>query len=67
MPQERAKIYPLFAVPNPAQDASRDFYELPEIGDEVDVCPLCFGAGMEVVAGKGARLCECRKQKRIPT
>ena len=64
MPQEKAKIYPLFAVPNLAQDApERDFYESPEVGDEVDVCPLCFGAGMEVVAGKGARLCECRKQK----
>ena len=64
MPQEKAKIYPLFAVPNPAQDApERDFYESPKVGDEVDVCPLCFGAGMEVVAGKGARLCECRKQK----
>jgi DNA replication protein DnaC len=64
MPQEKAKIYPLFAVPNPAQDTpERDFYESPEVGDEVDVCRICFGAGMEVVAGKGARTCECRKQK----
>lgn len=23
-------------------------------------CPLCFGIGMEVVAGKGARRCRCR-------
>lgn len=23
-------------------------------------CPLCFGTGMEVVAGKGARRCRCR-------
>lgn len=25
-------------------------------------CPLCFGTGLEVVPGKGARRCECRKQ-----
>ena len=28
------------------------------------VCPLCFGTGMEVVAGKGARRCGCRSQDR---
>jgi len=27
-----------------------------------DVCPLCFGSGMEIVSGKGARPCSCRKQ-----
>lgn len=26
------------------------------------VCPLCFGTGVEVVAGKGARPCTCRGQ-----
>lgn len=26
-----------------------------------DECPRCFGTGMEVVAGKGARICACRK------
>ncbi len=64
MPQEKAKTYPLFAVPNTAQNAPvRDFYESPEVGDESEVCPLCFGSGMEVVVGKGARTCKCRKQK----
>src|SRR5438552_2063978 len=28
------------------------------------VCPLCFGTGMEVVSGKGARRCRCRIQDR---
>lgn len=27
-----------------------------------EICPKCFGSGMEVVAGKGARQCECRKK-----
>jgi DNA replication protein DnaC len=27
-----------------------------------DICPKCFGSGMEVVAGKGARPCECRRR-----
>ncbi len=64
MPQETAKIHPLFAVPDPVPDTpKREFYDAPDDGDEPEVCPLCFGAGMEVVPGKGARLCKCRKQK----
>lgn len=64
MPQEKAKIHSLFAVPNTAQDApDYDFYNAPEVGDEPEVCPKCYGSGMEVVKGKGARPCECRKQK----
>ena len=27
----------------------------------VSVCPHCYGTGMEVIPGKGARRCECRK------
>lgn len=64
MTQEKAKIQPLFVVPNSAQNApDHDYYESPEIDGESEVCPLCYGSGMEVVAGKGARTCKCRKQK----
>src|SRR5215213_4862006 len=64
MPQEKAKIHSLFAVPNTDISApEHDFYNAPEVGDEPEVCPKCYGSGMEVVAGKGARKCECRKQK----
>jgi DNA replication protein DnaC len=37
-----------------------DFQEPAEF-DEDEICPKCFGAGMEVIAGKGARPCECKK------
>ncbi len=64
MPRDKATIHPLFAVPNaPQTEPERDFYTSPEVTDEPEVCPLCYGSGMEVVAGKGARPCECRKQK----
>jgi len=64
MPQEKLKFPTLFAVPNTGQTApEQDFYEKPEIIDEPEVCPKCYGSGMEVVAGKGARKCECRKRK----
>jgi len=26
-------------------------------------CPVCFGSGMEIVAGKGARICSCQRNK----
>ena len=65
MSQEKATIYPLFAVPKKtAEELERDFYsEIEEREEDHDICPLCFGSGMEVVPGKGARTCECRKQK----
>ncbi|MCY7374845.1 MAG: ATP-binding protein [Pyrinomonadaceae bacterium] len=60
MPQEKATIYPLFAVPDLPE---REFYDAPDASDEPEVCPLCYGSGMEIVKGKGARPCGCRKQK----
>ena len=60
MPQEKATIYPLFAVPDLPE---RKPYDAPEIGDEPEICPLCYGSGMEIVKGKGARPCGCRKKK----
>jgi DNA replication protein DnaC len=67
MPQEKLKFPTLFAVPNSGQTApEREFDDAPETtsrGDEPEVCPKCYGSGMEVVPGRGARRCECRKQK----
>ena len=64
MPQEKAKIHSLFAVPNTVDDApEKDFYDAPDNGDEPEVCSKCFGSGLEVVPGKGARRCECSKKK----
>ena len=34
---------------------------------EEAVCPLCFGTGMQVEPGKGARRCACRNQDRRVT
>jgi DNA replication protein DnaC len=55
MPQERAANLSLVTP------QVLDFQE-PANFDEDDICPKCFGAGMEVIAGKGARPCECRKK-----
>lgn len=62
------KIPPLFAVPE--REATPELF--PDLADEPTpaqpareapaVCPLCFGTGLEVVAGKGARRCPCRTQ-----
>jgi DNA replication protein DnaC len=59
MPKETAKKHNLRAVP--ADDAAADG---PVIRDEPasEVCGRCFGSGMEVVPGKGARICECRRR-----
>jgi DNA replication protein DnaC len=36
--------------------------QLPRETEEPEVCPTCFGTGMEIVPGKGARPCHCRRQ-----
>ena len=54
MANEKPKIHNLKAVPKRL---------VPSIETDPNECPKCFGIGMEVVAGKGARICECRKLK----
>ncbi len=51
MPIEHAKIA-LSAVPAAGEPGEFD-----------DACPVCYGSGMEIVPGKGARICSCQKQK----
>jgi len=52
MPEEKIKTRNLKAVPK---------LDAPKLDDEVIECPKCFGTGMEIVSGKGARICGCRK------
>ncbi|HEX8707405.1 MAG TPA: ATP-binding protein [Pyrinomonadaceae bacterium] len=59
MSSDNAKIHPLFAVPDTEPEESQA-QEQTFAGGEPAVCPFCFGSGMEVVAGKGARRCRCR-------
>jgi DNA replication protein DnaC len=35
----------------------------PDRNDTPAICPLCFGTGMRVVPGKGARRCDCRAEE----
>src|SRR5918911_1109036 len=62
MSSDKAKIHPLFAVPDADAAQEEETLELEEqqFSAEPAVCQFCFGTGMEVVAGKGARRCRCR-------
>ena len=60
MPSQLAKERPLSAVspgetPGAAPEVTRN---------EPAACAYCFGTGMEVVAGRGARRCRCRAEER---
>lgn len=64
MSAEKATIHQFRVVPNTTENSyTEDYSESFDSREEPEVCPLCYGSGMEVVPGKGARLCECRKQK----
>ena len=63
MSSDNAKKIPPFRVVAGRGDVSSALpFERGEEGAESDVCKLCFGTGVEVVPGKGARRCECRKR-----
>lgn len=55
MPQDKAKKHNLKAVPNVSDPG-----EATSVSDE---CPKCYGTGMEIIPGKGAKFCSCRKMK----
>lgn len=55
MPDEKREKPILTAVPNSRKKQD----------DEPEVCQTCFGAGMEIVPGKGARPCHCRQKKAV--
>ncbi|HYG08689.1 MAG TPA: ATP-binding protein [Pyrinomonadaceae bacterium] len=63
------KIPPLRAVPEKDAGTPALPFDDAAVGDETtqaggspSSCAYCFGSGMEVVAGKGARRCRCRVQ-----
>ena len=62
MPAQSAKNYPLSVVSaaTPASDNDSGVARQ----DSPAVCSFCFGTGMEVVPGKGARRCRCRTGER---
>lgn len=54
MPQEKVKDHNLKAVPKASSSVSN-------ADDAFEECQKCHGTGMEIVPGKGARICSCRK------
>jgi DNA replication protein DnaC len=51
----------LVVVPEPDEQISSMSGIQPEMAEST-TCSLCFGIGMEVIVGKGARRCRCRTQ-----
>ena len=60
MPAQPAKNYPLTVISSPTSDDSSEAAR----PDSPAVCAFCYGTGMEVVPGKGARRCRCRTEER---
>lgn len=56
-----AKSHLLRAVTDGTESDALNEHELAlKIPEETSACAFCYGTGMEVVAGKGARRCRCR-------
>ena len=60
MPAQPAKNYPLTVISSPTSDDTSEAAR----PDSPEVCAICYGTGMEVVPGKGARRCHCRTEER---
>src|SRR4051812_7389162 len=61
MSSDNAKIHPLFAVPENAPEDS-PAHDESVVTNQPAVCAYCYGSGMEVVAGKGAKRCRCKAE-----
>ncbi|MGB9179689.1 MAG: ATP-binding protein [Pyrinomonadaceae bacterium] len=62
MPAQPAKNYPLSVVSSVTPASDNDSETARQ--DSPAVCAFCYGTGMEVVPGKGARRCRCRTENR---
>ena len=51
-------------IPDPSPSLENPIAESMAQEQHEPVCPLCFGTGMEVVPGTGARRCSCRSRDR---
>jgi len=58
MPSKSTKAAQLRAVPSNRLESNIR----PEISEEPADCQVCLGTGMEIVPGKGARVCQCRNR-----
>lgn len=59
MPERKSKTHNLVAVPKTGTPPVE--FPLDAAADD-EACPKCYGTGLEVVPGKGARPCICRTQ-----
>ncbi len=66
MSRNLASVHHLIAIESheSAPDASSEAKAAESYGAQLSGCSFCFGTGMEVVPGKGARRCRCRMQDR---
>src|SRR5688500_7302283 len=62
MPAQPAKNHPLSVVLSAAPES--DSHSGAARRDSPSVCASCYGTGMEVVPGKGARRWRCRTEER---
>ena len=56
-----SNVQRLAVVPN-AEESDSPLQQVSSAAGESVVCSFCFGTGMEVVPGKGARRCRCRAE-----
>jgi DNA replication protein DnaC len=64
MSKEQLKFHQLSLVSSYEPPPDFDPTQLPDdLGVAVDLCEFCHGTGMEIVPGKGARQCQCRRMK----
>ena len=64
MAKEQLKFHQLSLVPNSDEQPGFDPNPLADdYGADAEVCSVCHGTGMEIVPGRGARPCECKRRK----
>ncbi len=61
--QHARRFYPLHISEAAPENPSQEKHDA-AAASQTTACSYCYGSGMEVIAGKGARRCRCRTQDR---
>jgi len=61
--QHARRFYPLHISEDAPENPSQEKHDA-AAASQTTACSYCYGSGMEVIAGKGARRCRCRTQDR---
>ena len=55
----------ILKTPSSDENSPEDNSEVVQTSEKADACPRCYGTGLEIVPGEGARRCDCQSSDHL--